>query len=125
MREREVAVTSTVSLLCVRDMQMSFSGYSLTFCARRGFSSIYSVKSQNCQFYLHIAHETIITIAGKQFANTLSETNSFVMNLSSHLTHFFLIAKQLFPGFFTFFHAILSIFKPEHDCYAKFTSCST
>ena len=41
------------------------------------------------------------------------------------LTHSFLIAKQLFPGFFTFFQAILEFSRPEHDCNAKFTSCST
>ena len=41
------------------------------------------------------------------------------------LTHSFLTAKQLFPGFFTFFSAIFKILRPEHDCYAKFTSCST
>ena len=38
------------------------------------------------------------------------------------LTHSFLTAKQLFPKIFTFFSAI---FKFEHDCCAKFTSCST
>ena len=41
------------------------------------------------------------------------------------LTHSFLTAKQLFFGFFTFFYAIFKCLKPEHDCYAKFTSCST
>ena len=34
-------------------------------------------------------------------------------------------AKQLFPGFFTFFYAIFKFLRPEHDCNAKFTSCST
>ena len=37
----------------------------------------------------------------------------------------FLTAKQLFPRFFTFFNAIFKFSRPEHDCYAKFTSCST
>ena len=42
------------------------------------------------------------------------------------LTHSFLTTKQLFPGFvFTFFYAIFKLLRPEHDCYAKFTSCST
>ena len=41
------------------------------------------------------------------------------------LTHSFLTAKQLFPGFFPFFYAIFKYLRPEHDCYAKFTSCST
>ena len=41
------------------------------------------------------------------------------------LTHSFLTAKQLFPGFFTFFYAIFKFLRPEPDCYAKFTSCST
>ena len=41
------------------------------------------------------------------------------------LTHSFLTAKHLFPGFFTFFYAIFKFLKPEYDCYAKFTSCST
>ena len=45
--------------------------------------------------------------------------------LLRRLTHSFLTAKQLFPGFFTFFYAIFSFLRPEHDCYAKFTSCST
>ena len=39
------------------------------------------------------------------------------------LTHSFLTAKQLFPGFFTFFYAFFLFLRPEHDCYAKFTSC--
>ena len=41
------------------------------------------------------------------------------------LTHSFPTAKQLFPGFFTFFFAIWTFLRPKHDCYAKFTSCST
>ena len=41
------------------------------------------------------------------------------------LTLSFLTAKHLFPGFFTFFNAIFKFLRPEHDCYAKFTSCST
>ena len=36
------------------------------------------------------------------------------------LTHSFLTAKQLFPGFFfTFFYAIFTFLRPEHHCYAK------
>ena len=45
--------------------------------------------------------------------------------LLSTLTHSFLTEKQLFPGFFTFFYAIFKFLRPEHDWYAKFTSCST
>ena len=36
------------------------------------------------------------------------------------LTHSFLTAKQLFPGFFKFFYAIFKLLRPEHDCYANF-----
>ena len=46
-------------------------------------------------------------------------------DLIMHLTHSFLTAKQLFPGFFIFFYAIFRFLRLEHDCYAKFTSCST
>ena len=42
------------------------------------------------------------------------------------LTHSFLTAKDLFTRFFfTFFYAIFKFLRPEHDCYARFTSCST
>ena len=44
---------------------------------------------------------------------------------TSALTHSFLIVKQLFPGFLTFFYAIFKFLRPEHDCYVKFKSCST
>ena len=30
-----------------------------------------------------------------------------------------------FSGFFSFFYAIFKFLRPEHDCYANFTSCST
>ena len=40
------------------------------------------------------------------------------------LTHSFLTAKQLFCGFFTFFYAIFSFLRPEHDSYANLTSFS-
>ena len=43
----------------------------------------------------------------------------------SLMVHSFLTAKQLFPGLFTFFYLIFQFLRPEHDCYAKFTSCST
>ena len=41
------------------------------------------------------------------------------------LTHSFLNAKHLFPGFFTYFYAIFEFLRLEHECYAKLTSCST
>ena len=41
------------------------------------------------------------------------------------LTHSFPTAKQLFPRFLPFFYAIFSFLRPEHDCFVKFTSCST
>ena len=44
---------------------------------------------------------------------------------STSLTHSFPTAKQLFPDFFTFFYATLKFLRPEHDFYAKFTSCFT
>ena len=36
-----------------------------------------------------------------------------------------LTAKQFFPGFFTFIFFLFHFSRPEHNCYAKFTSCST
>ena len=41
------------------------------------------------------------------------------------LTHSCLTEKQFFPGFFISFFFIFPFLRPEHDCYAKFTSCST
>ena len=41
------------------------------------------------------------------------------------LTHSFLTGEQLFSRIFKFFYAIFIFSRPEHDCYAKFTSFST
>ena len=52
----------------------------------------------------------------------------FIMNGKNYkLTHSFLTAKQLCAGFLTFFLSYFynQFIRPEHDCYAKFTSCST
>ena len=52
-------------------------------------------------------------------------TLSLTLHLRAKKIHFFLAAKQHFPGFFTFFYAIFKFLRPEHNCYEKFTSCST
>ena len=52
---------------------------------------------------------------------TFSRQNGFLFK-----THSIPTAKQLFPGFiFTFSFAIFTYLRPEQDCYAKFTPCST
>ena len=41
------------------------------------------------------------------------------------LTHSILTGQKIFPRFFTFFFFSFQCLRPEHDCYAKFTFCST
>ena len=39
--------------------------------------------------------------------------------------HFSFHSKRFFPRFFPFFFFLYKFLRPEHDCYAKFASCST
>ena len=71
--------------------------------------------SQNEKFY-KVAPNPL----GKKI-KILNLTAKWLLFINSFLPD----CKHLFPGFFTFFHAISKFLIPEHDCYAKFTSCST
>ena len=74
----------------------------------------------NCAFLTCGARDYILLI---YFALSLSVSIQWIC-YKVQLTHSFLTAKQLFPRIFTFFYAISKFSRPEHDCYAKFTSCS-
>ena len=73
---------------------------------------------------LHLAHRGGVVV-GEHLECHLEQQLVIDGGFEASLSHSFLTAKQLFTGFFTFFYAIFLFFRPEHDCYAKFTSCST
>ena len=68
------------------------------------------------------AMDTVIVEALTQHDQNTGKSRLISRTKLVQLTHSFLTAKQRFPGFLTFFYAIFKLLRPEHDCYAKFTS---
>ena len=75
------------------------------------------------QTHMHTAGVIVFRVGERHWTITLCYTFLATM-MASH--PFLPDCKTTFSWiFFTFFYAIFKFLRPEHDCYAKFTPCST